>query len=142
MDDNLRKTIILEHYNNPNNKGIDNYDGYYKINMNSESCIDNLDFILKLENGIVKDARFDGEACAISTASSSIMIDLIIGKKIDEVYDIILNYENMIEEKEYDKDLLEEANCFDQIYKQANRKKCALLPYIGIKKILDEHKGE
>ena len=42
----------------------------------------------------------------------------------------------MIEERPYDKDVLGEANCYDEIYKQPNRKKCALLPYEGIKKIL------
>ena len=44
MDEHLKKSIILEHYQNPLNKGLVNDDSYYKINMNSESCIDNLDF--------------------------------------------------------------------------------------------------
>ena len=44
----------------------------------------------------------------------------------------------MIDEKPYDSNLLEDANCYDEIYKQPNRKKCALLPYEGLKKILEK----
>lgn len=140
MDEHLRKSIILDHYNNPTNKGLVEDDNYHKVNMNSESCIDDLDFMIKIENNIITDVRFDGEACAISTSASSIMINLILNKSIDEVLNIINNYENMIDEKDYDKELLEEANVFDEIYKQANRKKCALLPYHGLKKVLLEVK--
>lgn len=142
MDEHLRKSIILDHYNNPINKGLIKDDSYYKVNMNSESCIDDLDYMMKIENNIITDVRFDGEACAISTSASSIMINLILNKTIDEVLNIINNYENMIDEKEYDKQLLQEANVFDEIYKQANRKKCALLPYHGLKKVLLEVKGK
>lgn len=141
MDQNLKKSIMLEHYNNPINKGLVSDDNYLKINMNSESCIDDLDFMIKIENDIIVDARFDGEACVISTSASSIMNNLIIGKTVDEVLNIIKNYEAMINEEEYDKEILEEANCYDEIYKQANRKKCALLPYEGIKKLLMQYKG-
>jgi len=137
MDEHLKKSIIIEHYQNPLNKGLNNTEGYKTVNMNSKTCIDDLDFACKIENGVIKDIKFDGEACAISTSSASIMTQLVKGKTIDEVKKIIENYENMIDEKTYDKDLLEEANCYDEIYKQPNRKKCALLPYEGLKKILE-----
>lgn len=140
MDEHLKRSIMIEHYQNPLNKGLDNTLGYKKVNMNSKTCIDNLDFALKIEDGIIKDIKFDGEACAISTSSASIMTELLKGKKIEEAEEIINNYENMIEERPYNKDLLEEANCYDEIYKQPNRKKCALLPYEGVKKILEGKK--
>lgn len=136
MNEHLKRSIMIEHYQNPLNKGLVDDDSYKKVNMNSKTCIDNLDYQLKIEDGIIKDVKFDGEACAISTSSSSIMTGLIIGKTIKEVKEIIKNYENMINEKPYDKELLKEANCYDEIYKQPNRKKCALLPYEGLKKLL------
>lgn len=141
MDENLRKSIILENYSNPVNKKTVDDKRYKKVNMNSSSCIDNLDFMVLIEDNIIKDAYFDGEACAISTSASSIMMKLIIGKSIDDVLKIIENYENMIEEKPYDDSILEEALAFDEIHKQANRKKCALLPFEGLKKILLSSKG-
>ena len=138
MDEHLKRSIMIEHYQNPLNKGLDDTLGYKKVNMNSKTCIDNLDFALKIEDGIIKDIKFDGEACAISTSSASIMTELLKGKKIEEAEEIIKNYENMIEERPYNKDLLEEANCYDEIYKQPNRKKCALLPWWGIEKIIEK----
>lgn len=138
MDEHLKRSIMIEHYQNPLNKGLDNTNDYKKVNMNSETCIDNLDFACKVENGIIKDIKFDGEACAISTSAASIMTELLIGKTISDANKIIENYENMIEERPYDKDLLKEANCYDEIYKQPNRKKCALLPFYGMKKILHD----
>ncbi len=140
MDEHLKRSIMIEHYQNPLNKGLDDTLGYKKVNMNSKTCIDNLDFALKIEDGIIKDIKFDGEACAISTSSASIMTELLKGKKIEEAEEIINNYENMIEERPYNKNLLEEANCYDEIYKQPNRKKCALLPYEGVKKVLEGEK--
>ena len=68
----------------------------------SESCIDNLDFMMKVENGVIKDIRFDGEACAISTSATSFMIRSLIGKKIEDVKKILINYQKMINEEEYD----------------------------------------
>ena len=87
---------------------------------------------------ILGEEFIDGEACAISTSSASIMTELLKDKTIKEAEEIINNYENMIEERPYDKDVLGEANCYDEIYKQPNRKKCALLPYEGVKKILND----
>jgi len=139
MDEHLKRSIMIEHYQNPLNKGIIDDESYRKVNMNSKTCIDNLDFACKIENGIIEDLRFDGEACAISTSSASIMSELVKGKTVEEVKVIIENYENMINEKPYDKDILEEANCYDEIYKQPSRKKCALLPYEGLKKILEDN---
>jgi nitrogen fixation NifU-like protein len=137
MDNNMRRTIILDNYENPINKGLVNDSSYVKVNVNNESCIDNIDLQIKINNNVIEDIRFDGEACAISTSATSIMIKLLIGKSIKEALDIINNYESMINESEYNKDILEEANAYDEIYKQPNRKKCALLPYKGIKEYLE-----
>ena len=138
MDDNLRREIILDNYNNPNNRGLIEDDSYLKVNTNSESCIDNLDFMMKVDDGKVVDIRFDGEACAISTSATSIMINSLIGKSIKEVKKILINYRNMINEEEYDSELLGELNVYDQICKQPNRKNCALLPSVAIDKMLGE----
>ena len=138
MDNNLRREIILENYQDPMNRGLIEDDSYLKVNTNSESCIDNLDFMMKIEDGIVKDIRFDGEACAISTSASSILIRSLLGKTIEEVKEILINYKNMINEEEYDADVLDELNVYDEICKQPNRKNCALLPMSAVEKMLGE----
>lgn len=142
MDKETKREIILDNYQNPMNKGLKEDDSYIFENTNNESCIDNIDMMMKVENKVIKDILFDGEACAICTSSTSIMIDTLIGKTIDEVVDIYQNFSNMIDEKEYNEEVLEQAIVYDDIYKQPNRKKCALLPWWGIEKIINKIKGE
>lgn len=137
-DPMILREIILDHYNNPRNRGLVNDDSYKQINMNSKTCIDNLDIQVKLNGDIVEDVRYDGEACAICTSSTSIMSELVKGKTIDEVQKIYDNYMNMIYEKDYDPDLLEEAIAFKNTYKQANRIKCATLGWDGLEKLLEK----
>ena len=85
--------IILENYQNPKNRGLVADDSYKVINTNSESCIDQVDLQIKIEDRVIKDIRFDGEACAICTSSTSIMINNLIGKKIEDALNIIDNFE-------------------------------------------------
>lgn len=140
MDPNLKRSIILDHYQNPKNRGLIEDDSYIKLNMNNESCIDEVNLMVKIIDDKITDIRFDGEACAICTSSTSIMIETLIGKSVSEAEVIYNNFENMINEKEYNKDILDSAVVYDDLYKQPNRKKCALLSWWGIKKILDDRK--
>jgi len=138
MNQDLKRTIILENYQNPTNRGLVEDDSYLKVNMNNESCIDEINLMVKVEDDIIKDIRFDGEACAICTSATSILINTLIGKTVSEAKEIYENYEKMINEEEYNEDILEDAVVYSDIAKQPNRKKCALLPWWGIKKVIDE----
>lgn len=136
MNKEFKREIILDNYNNPFNKNIPNDDSYIKINTNNESCIDNLDYYFKIENGKIMDIKFDGEACAISTSATSIMNRMIIGKTKEEIENIIINYQNMINEKEFNNDIIKDLIVYDDI--QPNRKNCALLPIKALQKIIDK----
>ena len=138
MDSDLRREIILDNYQEPMNKGLIDNDNYIKTRSSSESCIDDLSFMMLIDDDIIKDIRFDGEACAISTSATSIMIRSLIGKSVKEARKILTNYVNMINEKEFDEDLLGELVVYDEICKQPNRKNCALLPSRAIEKMLGE----
>lgn len=140
MDEKLKRDIILENYQNPTNKGLTDSHGYIKVNSRNSSCVDNIDVMAKLENGIFIDIRFDGEACAISTSATSIMIKTLIGKTVAEAEKIIENYEKMINEEEYDKDILGELIVYNTVSKQPSRRKCATLPFESIKQIIEEIK--
>ena len=143
MDENVRREIILDHYQNPKNKESVEDERYIKVNSNNESCIDNIDIYVLIEDNCIKDIKFQGEACAISTSSTSIMITNLIGKTIEEAKEYINNFDAMVNEEEYNEDILNEGIVYNKIYKQNNRKHCALLPYIGIKKVLEDYeKGE
>ena len=140
MDQNTKRSIILEHYQNPTNRGLIEDDSYIKVNTNNESCIDEIELMVKIDNGRIVDARFDGEACAICTSSTSVMIDTIIGKTIEDAIEIYKNFNQMINEENYDEEILEQAVAYDDIYKQPNRKKCALLPWWGFEKVINKIK--
>lgn len=137
MDSNLRREIILDNYQDPYNKGLVDDKSYIKVNQSSDNCIDNLDFMLKVNDGIITDIRFDGEACAISTSATSIMIRSLIGKSLKDAKNIISNYKKMINEEEYDATLLGELNVYDEICKQPNRKNCALIPEKALEQLLE-----
>lgn len=136
MESNFKRELILENFENPVGKGLKNDSSYKKINQNNSSCIDNFDIELLLDGDIIKDIRFDGEACAIATSAISISISKLVGKTKEEALKIIENYENMIDEEEYDENLLQELTAYEDIYKQPARKKCATLGILGIKNLL------
>ena len=137
----ILREIIMDHYEHPRNRGLVDDDTYKKVNMNSDTCIDNLDIQLKMNGNVIEDIRYDGEACAICTSSTSIMSELLIGKTKEEALQIVDNYMNMIYEKDYDEDLLEEAIAFKNTYKQANRIKCATLGWTGFLEIIRRKRG-
>ncbi len=138
-NENLRREIILDNYQNPANRETVSDSSYIGVNTNNSSCIDNIDLWVKIEDGVIKDIKFNGEACAISTASTSVMTKELVGKSIDDAKKYIENFYNMIEERPYDEGLFKEAIAFDTIYKQANRKTCATLPYKGILDAIDKY---
>ena len=140
MDSNLKREIIIDNYQNPvNRKKIDD-DEFIVSSTISDSCIDNITLFVKFKDNIIEDIYFDGEACAITTSATSIMIKMFLGKSIDYVNNLMDNYYRMIDEKEYDEKLLGELNAYSDIYKQPNRKKCAIFPFETLKKAILKYK--
>ena len=140
MDNDMKRSIILDNYQDAKNRGIpDNIDEYITINSNNQSCIDNINIYVKLKDNVIEDVKFDGEACVIAISSTSILSNMLIGKTMDEAKEILENYFNMIEEHDYDKELLGEANVYEDMYKQPSRKTCATLFARGIGRIIDHH---
>lgn len=139
MDENWRKTLIIENYQNPFHKGLIDSKDYIMVNNNSETCIDEINLMVKVENNKIIDAYFDGEACAICTSSCSLMIDMVIGKTVEEAKIIYNNFINMINEEKYDENILENLIVYDDIYKKPNRKMCAMLPWITLEKAIKKN---
>ena len=138
MDENIKRSILLDHYQNPRNKRTVNDSNYISIHKASDSCIDDITVFILFEGNIIKDVCYDGKGCTICISSCSIISELIKSKTIDEGINIINNYLSMINEGEFDIDLLEEANAFDTLSKQPNRIKCGT---IGINAMLEILKG-
>ena len=140
MDNDIKRSIILDNYQDNSNRIIpDNVSEYIKINSNNDSCIDNIDIYVKVNGDIIEDIKYYGEACVIAISSTNILRNLLVGKTFDEAKNILRNYFNMIEEKEYDNHLLKEACVYSDISKQPSRKTCATLFARGISKILSQN---
>ena len=75
---------ILDHFKNPHNYG-DLDDPSVTHVENNPLCGDRIDLQLRIEDDKIKEVRFRGEGCAVSTATSSILTDFIKGKKLSEV---------------------------------------------------------
>ena len=74
MDSNLRREIIVDNYQNPTNKKTIDDKEFITASTISDSCIDNITLFVKFKDNVIQDIYFDGEACAITTSATSIMI--------------------------------------------------------------------
>ena len=134
----MMREIIMDHYNNPLHKNVpQNLEGYKKIRMDSDSCIDDITIYIKIEDDKIIDACFEGVACTISTSSIDILCDLIIGKSVKDALYIVEQYKNMIYEKDFDDSVLDELIVFINTHKQAARIKCATLGPSGVEDIIN-----
>lgn len=136
-DPTILRELIMDHYQYPRNHGLVDDSSYASCHMASDSCIDDITVQSKIVDGVIKDIRFDGVACTICTASTSMMSELLKGKTTEEAKKIMDNYFNMMEEKPYDEDMLEEAIAMCNVHKQANRIKCATIGWKAMKKMME-----
>lgn len=84
MDNEIYKEELMDVYRNPLNKGkLDNPS--VAILERNPMCGDEINLQLSIEDGVVKDVKFDGSACAISIISSSLVTEDILGKKVDDI---------------------------------------------------------
>jgi len=137
-DPEVLRELIMDHYQYPHHHKLTEEQGYHSVHMASDSCIDDITVQSLIRDGRIQDIRFDGVACTISTASTSMMTDLLRGKTVAEAKEIIRNYFSMIDAKEYDPDLLEEAVAMKNVYRQANRIKCATIGWKAMQQMIDE----
>ncbi|KMK91848.1 Fe-S cluster assembly sulfur transfer protein SufU [Rossellomorea marisflavi] len=132
--DQLYRQVIMDHYKNPRNKGsLD--DGSFTIDMNNPTCGDRIHLTLKVEDGIVQDAKFDGEGCSISMASASMMTQAVKGKEIDEALKLSKIFSDMMQGNDYDDDVdLGDIEALQGVAKFPARIKCATLAWKAMEK--------
>jgi len=124
----------MDHYKNPRNKGsLD--DNAVTIDMNNPTCGDRIHLTLKVTDGVVEDAKFDGEGCSISMSSASMMTQLIKGKKVEEAIELSDIFSKMMMGEEYsDKYDLEDVEALQGVSQFPARIKCATLAWKAMEK--------
>ncbi|KSU58667.1 iron-sulfur cluster assembly scaffold protein NifU [[Bacillus] enclensis] len=140
--DQLYRQVIMDHYKNPRNKGALE-DGSFTIDMNNPTCGDRIHLTLKVEDGIVQDAKFDGEGCSISMASASMMTQIVKGKEIEEALKLSKIFSDMMQGNEYDEDVdLGDIEALQGVAKFPARIKCATLAWKAMEKGVKEEEQE
>ena len=132
--------LIMEHsMNSYNKKKLEKAD-LCEIGHNP-NCGDEITLEIKLNGNIIENMAFSGHGCAISQASTSIMIDTLKGKTIEEAQEIIKIFIEMIKRETTDEEelkKLEDAIAFKNVSNMPARVKCALLAWHTIEDMLSK----
>ncbi|KAB7666498.1 Fe-S cluster assembly sulfur transfer protein SufU [Bacillus sp. B1-b2] len=135
--DALYRSVIMDHYKNPRNKGV--LEGNLTINMNNPTCGDRILLTMQVEDGVVVDTKFDGEGCSISMSSASMMTQAIKGKSVEEALKLSQTFSEMIQGKDYADDLdLGDIEALQGVNKFPARIKCATLAWKAMEKGVNE----
>ena len=134
----LYTEVIGEHSRSPENKG-ELAAATVRERGHNPSCGDEITLELQIENGIIKDAAFTGVGCAISQASTDIMIDLMRGKTVEEAQRLAQPFTSMIKREVTDDSVLEEldeAIALKNISNMPARVKCAVLAWHTLEDVI------
>lgn len=136
--DTLYRQVIMDHYKNPRNRGSLN--DSLTIDMNNPTCGDRIQLHLSIEDGLVNEAKFEGEGCSISLSSASMMTQAIKGKKIDEALRMSTLFSDMMLGKETDTEEMDlgDIEALQGVAKFPARIKCATLAWKAMEKAVDK----
>ncbi|WP_323702956.1 Fe-S cluster assembly sulfur transfer protein SufU [Mammaliicoccus sp. Dog046] len=132
--DQLYRSVIMDHYKNPRNKGILE-DGSLTIDMNNPTCGDRIRLTLDVEDNVIKDAKFEGEGCSISMSSASMMTEAVKGHSIEEALEMSKEFSNMMLGETYDiSEEMGDIEALSGVAKFPARIKCATLAWKAFEK--------
>lgn len=137
--ENVYNELIMEHSMNSYNKKKLEHADFCEIGHNP-NCGDEITLELNVKDGVIEDMAFSGHGCAISQASTSIMIDTLKGKSLEEAKEIIKTFIGMIKREitdEAELEKLEDAIAFQNVSHMPARVKCALLAWHTIENMID-----
>lgn len=131
----LYQEIILDHYRNPQNKGLRApYDA--EVHHVNPVCGDEVTLRVLLSDDVIADVSYVSEGCSISQASESVLSELVIGRTIGEALKLSDAFSELMASKgelEPDEELLGDAVAFAGVSKYPARIKCALLGWMAWK---------
>ena len=124
----------MDHYKNPRNKGVLE-ESSITVDMNNPTCGDVIHLTMQVEDGIVQNAKFEGEGCSISMASASMMTQIVKGKKVDEASKLANVFSDMMLGKDIDDSIdLGDIEALSGVAKFPARIKCATLAWKAMEK--------
>ncbi len=137
----IYKTVILERSRTPRHRGVLDDPAIRQEGVNP-SCGDELTLSLRIEDGVVQDAKFEGHGCAISAASADLMLDALHGATVEEARSFSAAFKAMIRGEPVPTHLdLGELTALEGIRHLHARVKCATLPWTTLEAALDGATG-
>lgn len=132
----LYQELILEHYKRPRNRGRLEPADLRQEGLNP-SCGDELELFVNLADGLVSEVKFEGEGCAISQATASLMTEAIKGKPVTEALELARKFKAMLRGEPPDEGL-GELRALQGVSKLHARVKCATLPWMTLEQALGQ----
>lgn len=134
--EDLYRDVILDHYSHPRNRGrLQPAD--VAVEGVNPLCGDELTLYLRVREGKVEEARFEGRGCSISQASTSMMTELVKGKTVEEVRSLSAQFKLMMHGKEPAEEL-GDIVALRGVSKFPVRVKCATLPWVTLEQGLED----
>jgi nitrogen fixation protein NifU and related proteins len=132
----LYQQVILDHSRSPRN--FCKLDTANRISEGRNPlCGDRVTVYLLLEDKLIRDVSFQGEGCAISKASASLMTEMLKGKTKDEAISIFDKFHEMVTSGSPNLDELGKLGVFAGVNKFPARVKCAILPWHAVAATLE-----
>ncbi|QKS72208.1 SUF system NifU family Fe-S cluster assembly protein [Paenalkalicoccus suaedae] len=137
--DTLYRQVIMDHYKNPRNRGELEGDTL-TVDMNNPTCGDRIQLQMRVEDGKIAEAKFNGEGCSISMSSASMMTQAVKGLSTDDALRMSSLFSDMMLGKEIDTDGLDlgDIEALSGVAKFPARIKCATLAWKAMEQGIDE----
>lgn len=130
----LYRQVIMDHYKNPRNKGLE---GFPKVHLYNPSCGDDVTVEANIINNIVQAIHHEGTGCSICCSSASVMSEVLTGKSVEDAKTIVQLFFQMIMGQDVEETKLEEAMVYQGVAKFPARIKCATISWKAIERILE-----
>ena len=133
----LYQEMILDHSRHPHNFGrIDPADR--QANGHNPLCGDQVTVYLKMDGDRISDVRFQGNGCAISKSSASVMTDSVKGKSTAEALSLFDRFHRLVTTGDDSKDEGEKWTAFAGVSEFPARVKCAVLAWHTLRSALNK----
>ena len=140
--DDVYRQVVMDHYQNPRHHGHLAHPTL-SVGLHNPSCGDELHLdVLVDEDGVVRDAAFEGQGCSISMAAASMFVDRVRGKKIEEARRIAETFKDLLRRREADRSVLGDLEALEGVSQFPARVKCATLVMNAFEQAIDRIQSE
>jgi nitrogen fixation NifU-like protein len=124
----LYQEVILDHNRHPRNFRVLE-PASHQAKGHNPLCGDRVEVYLRIEDGVVREVSFEGDGCAISTASASIMTEAVLGKRLEEVETLFREFHQLVTQNRVPEVELGKLAVLAGVRDYPSRVKCATLPW-------------